>query len=225
VRSFDLVIFDFDGTLADSATGIAACMRVAFESFGLEAPAEAAVRARVGLTLEESIRQLATAEVDVATLARRYRELHDTVAAPAVRLFPGAVDVLKAASTAGLQLVVVSHKARRGLRQLLAQFDLDQYFSLALGSDDVTAHKPDATLYERHIAPFAARSDRVLVVGDTATDIQFASNIGAPSCWAAYGYGDPQSCAALRPTYRLGALRDLLEVCALPGCGGLIYSP
>jgi phosphoglycolate phosphatase len=226
VRPFDLLIFDFDGTLADSAIGIAACMRAAFEEFGLEPPSPAQVRVRIGLTLEESIRQLTTGEVDVAAVAARYRELHDSVAAPAIALFAGAVEAVSAAKAAGMQLAVVSQKARRGLRQLLAQFAITDRFDLVLGSDDVTAHKPDAALYERHIEPVLGSSrlqaekfpamprHRVLVVGDTATDIQFATNIGASSCWAAYGYGNGQQCAALQPTFRISHISELRAVCA-----------
>ena len=89
MRPFDLIIFDFDGTLADSANGIVACMEAAFTSFDLPPPAPADVRSRIGLTLEESIRQLASSAIDVASVAARYRELHSTVAAPAVTLFSG----------------------------------------------------------------------------------------------------------------------------------------
>jgi phosphoglycolate phosphatase len=227
VRRFDLIIFDFDGTLADSAAGIAECMRVAFQSFGLEPPVPAHVRARIGLTLEDSIRQLTVGDVDIAAVAARYRELHESVAAPAVTLFAGAIEMLNASAAAGCQLVVVSQKARRGLRQLLEQFAMNDRFDLVLGADDVTAPKPDAALYERHIEPFlgssrlqakefeALRPDRVLVVGDTATDIQFARNIGASSCWAEYGYGDEDRCIALQPTFRI---TEISQVCTVCGC-------
>ena len=230
MRPFDLIIFDFDGTLADSANGIVACMEAAFGSFDLPPPLAADVRSRIGLTLEETIRQLASGAIDVAAVAARYRELHPTVAAPAVTLFSGTEQMLSAAKAGGYQLVVVSQKGRRGLGQLLAQLGIDQYFSLVLAADDVTNRKPDAALYEQHIVPFLdafrlkagatrppepVRPDRVLVVGDTATDIEFAVNIGAPSCWAAYGYGDQSRCVALQPTHRIA---DILELRTLCGC-------
>ena len=220
MRPFDLIIFDFDGTLADSAAGIVACMRAAFDSCGLEPPTDTDVRCRIGLTLEENIRQLAPT-ADVAAVAARYRELHTTVAAPAVTLFDRTDEVLRAAQAAGIRLAIVSQKARLGLRQLLAQFALTDRFDLILGSDDVTTHKPDAALYEWHIEPFLyrlqaeenLRRDRVLVVGDTATDIEFAMNIGARSCWAAYGYGDKRRCSALVPTFRISNVSELLAIC------------
>lgn len=85
MHPFDLIIFDFDGTLADSAPGICACMAAAFNSFGLPRPTMADVRPTIGLTLEESIRQLTARHglVDITAVARAYRDLHETVAAPA----------------------------------------------------------------------------------------------------------------------------------------------
>lgn len=216
MNAFDLVIFDFDGTLADSARGIAECMHAAFESCELRPPSPADVRARIGLTLEESIRQLTDDRpgVDVAVVARRYRELHASVAAPAVALFPGTDETLALLKAAGIPLAVVSQKARSGLLHLLTQLAIDRYFDLVLGADDVTAPKPQAALYDRHIAtqyPGVA-CDRVLVVGDTATDLQFASNIGAQSCWAEYGYGDPQRCRALQPRYSIPQITVLTKL-------------
>jgi phosphoglycolate phosphatase len=148
VIPFDVIVFDFDGTIADSADGIAQCMAAAFELSDLPQPSAADVRRRIGLTLEESIRQLTSGrlDVDVAAVARRYRELHASVAAPAIRLFPGTVETLERLREKRLRLVVVSQKARRGLVDLITQLEIDQYFNLVLGSDDVTSPKPHAAL-------------------------------------------------------------------------------
>ena len=216
---FDVVVFDFDGTLADSAHGIAACMAAAFESYDLRPPRLEDVRPRIGLRLEEAIRQLIhdRREVDVAAVAERYRELHPSVASPATALYRGAGDALDMLDAAGIRLAVVSQKARRGLTQLLSQLDIDQYFDLVLGADDVTAPKPQAALYERHIAPWSGevRRDRLLVVGDTDIDLRFAVNIGARGCWAEYGYGHAESCRALAPAYTIGTIADVTSVCGL----------
>src|SRR5262245_21135001 len=118
-------------------------MRAAFESCDLQPPLPEEVRPRIGLSLEEAIRPLIRdrRDVDVAAVAARYRELHESVAAPATTLFPGADRVLAALDAAGMQLAVVSQKARRSLKQVLGQFALERYFDLVLGSDDVTAPK------------------------------------------------------------------------------------
>lgn len=223
MAAFDLIIFDFDGTLADSADGIAACMAAAFESCDLRPPRPEDVRPRIGLSLEEAVRQLVRdrRDVDIAAVAQRYRELHVSVAAPATVLYPGARDALAMLDAAGVRLAVVSQKARRGLTQLMAQLDVDRYVDLVLGSDDVTAPKPQAALYERHIAPRSGdvAPDRLLVVGDTDIDLRFAANIGARGCWAEYGYGHRESCRAMEPAYTIGDITGVTSVCGLATSG------
>jgi phosphoglycolate phosphatase len=219
MSAFDLVVFDFDGTLADSAGGIAACMSAAFESCDLEPPSVDDVRRRIGLSLEEAIRQLIRdrRDVDVKAVARRYRELHDSVAAPATTLFPGTRETLATLDAAGITLAVVSQKARKSLVQVIGQFALDLSFDLVLGSDDVTAPKPHSALYEHHIVPMCGDPvrDRVLIVGDTDTDLRFAANIGARGCWAEYGYGHRGSCRALNPDYTITDISAVTSVCGL----------
>ena len=219
MSAFDLVIFDFDGTLADSARGIAACMGAAFESFALPPPSLSDVRVRIGMTLEEAIRQLIRdrRDVDIAAVAHRYRELHATVAAPETVLFPGVEGTLSLLNAAGIRMLVISQKARKALVQLLNQMAIARHFDLVLGSDEVTAAKPNGALYERHVAqkyPDVAR-DRVLVVGDTDIDLRFATNIGARSCWVEYGYGHDASCRAHQPTYTIADITALTQVCGL----------
>ena len=219
MSGIDLVLFDFDGTLADSAGGIAACMRAAFESCDLQPPPLEEVRPRIGLSLEEAIRQLIRdrRDVDINAVAFRYRELHASVAGPATMLFPGTREMLSTLDAAGVTLAIVSQKARRSLAQVLSLFAIDHCFDLVLGSDDVTAAKPQAALYERHIVPVCGdpARDRVLVVGDTDIDLRFAANIGARSCWAEYGYGHHGSCRALNPAYTIPDITAVTSVCGL----------
>jgi phosphoglycolate phosphatase len=219
MTGFELVVFDFDGTLADSAGGIADCMSAAFEAFGLEPPDVEEVRRRIGLSLEEAIRQLIRdrRDIPVDAVAVRYRELHPAIAAPATVLFPGTREMLSTLDAAGLTLAIVSQKAKRSLTHVLSQCAIDHVFDLVLGSDDVTAAKPHAALYDRHVVPSCGdpARDRVLVVGDTDIDLRFAANIGARSCWAEYGYGHKGSCRALGPAYTISDVSGLTAVCGL----------
>jgi phosphoglycolate phosphatase len=174
------------------------------------------------LTLEECIRQLTEARGfrgDVAGIASVYRDLHVSTAAPGATLFPRAEAFLAVARASGCSLALVSQKSRRGLAQLLSQFSIERFFELVLGADDVSVRKPDPALFTRDIRSRFPDVDvqRVLVVGDTPTDLQFARNIGACSCWAEYGYGDVEQCLALMPTYRISAIADLSRVCGFEG--------
>jgi phosphoglycolate phosphatase len=219
-RPFDLVIFDLDGTLVSSLEGITACLTRALAEFGYSAPAPDDVRQTVGLTLEQSIgrfTRLTPADSAVGEIVRTYRELHTTEAAPRIRLFDGAAATLRSIAAAGITTVLVSNKGSGGLRQSLEQLEIGAHFDLVLGADNVIATKPDGALYEAHIRPVFPRipAGRLLVVGDTETDLRFAANIHARSCWATYGYGDPGACTACNPDFSLGELSQLAAVCGV----------
>jgi phosphoglycolate phosphatase len=212
-----LVIFDFDGTLASSIGGITACMGAALGRFGFPPPPADEVRATVGLTLSDSIRRLtkgACPEDDIAEVVRTYRSLHDDEAVPRIILFQGAADTIAGIKAAGIKTALVSNKGRAGLTQLLNQFKVTAYFDLTLSSDCVQHHKPSAALYTAYIAPIFAHIDpkEILVVGDTESDLRFAANIGAQSCWAAYGYGDAAICSALVPTFTISSIGELARI-------------
>ena len=209
-----LIIFDFDGTLASSIEGIAACIGKALQLFGYRRPSVDKVRATIGLTLEDSIRKLtkwACPESDIPLVVRTYRNLYDKEGARLTILFDGAAETLTAVKAASIKTVLVTNKGNDALARLLQQFKIVNYFDLTLSADSVQHHKPSAALYEAHIAsafPYIDAKD-ILVVGDTESDLRFAANIGAQSCWAAYGYGHAPACTALAPTFTISSISDL----------------
>jgi phosphoglycolate phosphatase len=212
-----LIIFDFDGTLASSIEGIAACMGKALHLFGYRPPSADKVRATIGLTLEDSIRKLTKwgcPESDIPLVVRSYRNLYDTEGPRLTTLFDGAAETLTAVKAAGIKIVLVTNKGNAALTRLLQQLNIINYFDLTLSADCVQHHKPSATLYTAHIAPVFPQIDPqdILVVGDTESDLRFAANIGAQSCWAAYGYGDTATCTLLAPTFTISSIPDLRRV-------------
>jgi phosphoglycolate phosphatase len=218
---FKLVVFDFDGTLASTIEGITVCMRQALESFGYPAPSDGEIRATVGLTLEHSIKQLtnsACEDFKIPAVVRCYRDLYVTQGVPRTRLFDGTEDMLKAVKTAQIKTVLLSNKGNSGLLQLLHQLEIDSYFDLVLGADRVKYHKPSSDLYEAHVAsefPDLA-PEETLIVGDTESDLCFAANIGARSCWARYGYGNTAACEALKPDFTISAIKELTDFVFFP---------
>src|SRR5436190_1690382 len=106
---FDLVVFDFDGTLASSLDGITACLGQALRRFGFPAPSIEDVKSTVGLTLEESIGTLTNGRCHGAELqevVRAYRDLHASEAAPLITLFDGVQDLLALVVAIGMKSVL-----------------------------------------------------------------------------------------------------------------------
>jgi phosphoglycolate phosphatase len=208
------ILWDFDGTLAASLPGIAAAMRQTLAAADYAEPTEPEVRATVGLTLEESMRRLTggrATEEEIPQLVASYRGRHDAVAAPLVRLFPGARKTLDALAGRGIRSILVSNKGRHGLDQLLGQFELQAAFAHTLSADQVRYRKPDGRLFASSIAPLMPelRAEEFLVVGDTEADLGFARAAGLKACWARYGYGDPVRCSSLVPGFVLDAVSEL----------------
>jgi len=212
-----LIIFDFDGTLASSIEGITVCMGKALHLFGYRRPSGDRVRATIGLTLEDSIRKLtkwACPESDIPLVVRTYRNLYEVEGARLTTLFDSVAETLAGLKAAGFKTVLVSNKGNAALRRLLQQLEITNYFDLTLSADCVQQHKPSAALYSAHIAPVFSQIDPkdILVVGDTESDLRFAANIGAHSCWAAYGYGNAATCAALLPTFTISSVTGLYDI-------------
>ncbi|HXH50297.1 MAG TPA: HAD family hydrolase [Terriglobia bacterium] len=206
--SLTTVIFDFDGTLASSLEGIHACFQEALATFGYGRPSVAEVRRTVGLTLEESVRILTNGQCDGAKLGKVvdcYRALYTKKGRAMATLFPGAKETLTAVREMGIRIVLVSNKSHKGLCRLAEHLGIDASVNMMLGVDESSFRKPDARLFTETIAPRLAESHprRVLMVGDTESDILFAKNAGLRSCWASYGYGDEAACKALAPEFIL----------------------
>lgn len=210
------VIFDFDGTLASSLEGISTCFQEALVRYGYAEPSADDVRRTVGLTLEESVRILTNSQCDGARLGEVldcYRALYTEKGRAMATLFPGARAALLSIRKMGLRVVLVSNKSHRGLCRLAENLGIGADVDAMHGVENGSFRKPDARLYTETIAPRLPEphGSRVLMVGDTESDIQFAKNAGLRSCWASYGYGDRAACQALGPEF---ILQDIAQ---LPG--------
>jgi len=212
--SIRTVILDFDGTLASSLECIRACFQEALVRSGYAEPTADDVRRTVGLTLEESVRILTQRQCDGAQLGEVvdcYRTLYSEKGRAMAALFPGAKDALTAVKRLGVQIVLVSNKSHKGLCRLTEHLGIGAEVDAMHGVDNGSFRKPDARLFTETIAPLLPEPSgrRVLMVGDTESDILFAQNAGLRACWASYGYGDEAACKALGPEFILADIAQL----------------
>jgi phosphoglycolate phosphatase len=209
---YDLLVFDWDGTLMDSAARIVASMRAAFVELALAPPPPEAVRNVIGLGLSHAVAGVAPA-LDEATRLRimeRYRAHyleHDDTPTP---LFPGAAEVVAELGARGYLLAVATGKSRRGLDQALMQSGLGGLFH-ATRSADETSSKPHPQMLLELLDELGVRAERALMIGDTEYDLLTARNAGVDAlavCWGAHA---PERLLALEPLACLSAID------ALPG--------
>jgi phosphoglycolate phosphatase len=214
-RNFDLIAFDWDGTLFDSTKIIVRCIQAAVRDVGGTVPTDQAAGYVIGLGLMQA---LAHAAPDVPVdkypaLGERYRH-HYQAHANDLSLFDGVLPLLEALMARGHRLAVATGKSRHGLDDVLHRVELKGVFDGSRTADE-TAGKPDPRMLHELMAQFDVAPGRVLMVGDTTHDLQMAVNAGCPSVGVSYGAHDPAAFRALAPKYvahSVPALHDWLLV-------------
>jgi phosphoglycolate phosphatase len=200
-RVFDLIAFDWDGTLFDSTAIIARCIQAAVRDVGGTVPTDAAASHVIGLGLMEA---LAYAAPDVprdryAELGARYRH-HYVAQQEAISLFEGVLPMLAALKSRQHWLAVATGKSRKGLDAALDAVELRGMFDASRTADQ-TAGKPHPRMLHELMREMDVPPDRVLMIGDTTHDLQMALNAGCASVGVSYGAHAPGAFEVLRPRF------------------------
>lgn len=211
---YELLIFDWDGTLMDSASHIVASLQAAARAMALPVPTHSEASYIIGLGLGEALLHLfpQLPEADHPRLADHYRD-HYLGRDDAIPLFAGADALLRRLHGRGHTLAVATGKSRRGLDQAMQHTTLKPLFS-ATRTADQTFSKPHPAMIEEIIAELGGRPETTLMIGDTSHDLQMAVNAGVASVGVSYGAHDVALLAACQPLVivdTITALADWLE--------------
>ncbi len=186
-RRFDLVVFDWDGTLMDSTAVIASSIQRACADLGLPVPDDERASHVIGLGLGDA---LAYAVPDLRkemlpAMVERYRH-HYLSRDAALPLFPGIREIVVALKEGGHQVAVATGKSRAGLERALDRSGLRPFFDATRCADECRS-KPDPQMLHELGDELCVRADRMLMVGDTTHDLMMAKNAGCPSLAVSYG--------------------------------------
>lgn len=200
-RRFDLIAFDWDGTLYDSTAAIVRSIQAAVRDVGGTVPSAEAAAYVIGMAL---VPALAHAAPDVPrerydALANRYR-YHYLQLQNELSLFDGVLPLLDALRARGHWLAVATGKSRRGLNEVLQTVDLRGRFDSSRTADE-TAGKPHPLMLQELMAEFDVAPERVLMIGDTTHDLQMAHNAGCASVGVGYGAHDTAGFAEWQPLF------------------------
>jgi phosphoglycolate phosphatase len=207
---YDLLVFDWDGTLADSIGRIVEAMQHAAVCCGLAPRDDAQVKGIIGLGLPEAIRSLYPQLDDTAVVAFRdqYAERYIALEATPSPLFDGVLEGLEQFRRAGYQLAVATGKARRGLDRVLKAHGLDTFFDITRAADE-TRSKPDPLMLEDILQQCGVSAGRALMVGDSAFDLQMARNAGMPCVAVGYGAIELSALLAYEPVLAIDRFPQL----------------
>lgn len=188
---YELIVFDWDGTLMDSVAKIVACTQAAAKDLGLDVPEFDEAKQIIGLGLHEAMARLfsITDEQQVQLVARQYRHhfLGDEPT-PEV-LFDGAEDLLRNLEAQGYMLAVATGKSRRGLEHVLDKTGLGGVFHATRCADE-SFSKPHPQMLEEIMNVTGADPVNTLMIGDTEYDMLMAGNAGADALGVTYGVHD-----------------------------------
>jgi phosphoglycolate phosphatase len=197
--SYALIVFDWDGTLIDSAGTIVECIREASRDMGLEDPGHERASHVIGLGLHDSLR------IAVPGLPQeRYLEFvelyrrHFRAREDAMRLFPGVPELLEALASRGRLLAVATGKSRRGLDRALEASGLRDRFTATRCADE-TNPKPHPAMLLELMRALEVPPERALMVGDTSHDLEMAKGAGVDALAVSYGAHPEPALRALAP--------------------------
>ena len=185
---YELIVFDWDGTLMDSAGRIVTCMQRAAADLAFAVPEPESVREIIGLGLAEAMARLfpELALAEQGRLVEAYRGHLLGSELPASPLFPGAVELIEGLHNRGLRLAVATGKSRRGLDSALAETGLEPWFPITRCADE-TFSKPHPQMLLEILTDWDTHPSAALVVGDTEYDMQMAANAGVAAVGVAHG--------------------------------------
>jgi phosphoglycolate phosphatase len=210
------IAFDLDGTLVNSAAGVALALNAALMNAGLAGFDLATVRGWIGdgpdALIQRALRASALDDVNPATLAWRLRRDFDevTLQDPTAQgdPYPGTADLLRALSDV-YPLVVVTNKPTPLARAVLEGAGLLAFFSAVHGADTPAQRKPSPLLIEQAAQRLGLPTAELLMVGDGPADLRAARAAGCRAAWVSWGYGEPPAVLA-GDIWRLDAPRDLI---------------
>ncbi|MBD8493789.1 HAD-IA family hydrolase [Pseudomonas syringae] len=209
-RDYDLLIFDWDGTLADSIGRIVQAMSEAALTGDMPVRDELSIKGIIGLGLPEAIRTLYPDISPSALLdfRQRYADSYmamDQVASP---LFEGVLESMQAFREEGYRLAVATGKARRGLDRVLGAHGWLEYFDITRAADE-TASKPDPLMLHEIMAHCDVPPERSLMIGDASFDLLMARNAGMDSVAVGYGAQSLDSLRAYQPRLAIEHFSEL----------------
>jgi phosphoglycolate phosphatase len=208
-RQFDLIAFDWDGTLFDSTAIITRCIQLAVVDVGGRLPSDKDAAYVIGLGLMQA---LAHAAPDVPVekypeLGARYKH-HYMAHQDDISLFGGVLPMLADLKARNHLLTVATGKSRRGLNDALKASELQGLFDGSRTADE-TAGKPHPLMLQELMQEFGVAAERVLMVGDTTHDLQMALNAGCASVGVSYGAHEPDTFNQLSPRFVAHSVADL----------------
>lgn len=208
---FDLIVFDWDGTLLDSAAAIVHAIQASCRDLGLPEPSDERARYVIGLGLGDALRHAVPelSESDYPQMIARYRH-HFLARDHELQLFDGVMRLIPELAARGRMLGVATGKSRAGLNRALAHTGLGAHFHATRCADECFS-KPHPAMLEELMDELGVEPERTLMVGDTTHDLRMAKNAGVSGLAVSFGAHPVAALEAERPLACLHTPHDMVR--------------
>lgn len=185
------ILFDLDGTLTDSGSGIMNCARLALETYGIPIPDDSILRTIVGPPLDASLLRLGIPKEHLADAIKVFRKRYSDVGKYENFPYPGIADLLAELKAEGHTLFVATSKPECMALDIMEHFGLSPYFTKICGASlDSSRSSKEAVI--AYLIQLCGKTDHMIMVGDTAFDVIGAKAHGIPTIGVCWGYGEAE---------------------------------
>lgn len=215
MANFDAVLFDFDGTVADTGEGVFFCVRHAIEEHGLEQPSEEEIRKFIGPPMTVSYHTLYPwlTDDDVDSLMKSFRQKYDEVGLYKYYIYDGIAELLQRLKADGVKTAVASSKPQDFLERILVMSGIDRYFDCIIGADRKYKDSDKAAIVNSAIERTGVSDrSRILMVGDRKFDIVGAHKAGIVCAAVLFGYGSREEFVEYKADYIVGNCEEIADI-------------
>lgn len=205
-----LIVFDWDGTLMDSADHIITCLQSALTDLELPQKTDSEIKNIIGLGLREALCVLCPEAIDseITALTNRYRDHFFHQEKEPCELFPGARELIETLHAQDYYLAVATGKGRHGLDKVLNETGLGDYFPITRCADE-SHSKPHPQMLLDIIDWYGIAASETLMIGDTDYDLQMANNATAHAVGVTYGVHEKQRLLDCKPLACVNNIEEL----------------
>ena len=215
MRNYDYVIFDFDGTVADTGEGILKSLQYSFEQMGREVPDLSDLKKFIGPPIHYSfVNFYGVSENEVEQYIEKYRERYRKIGVYECFVYDSMVETLKTLRENGVKLGIASSKPIKLVYDVMEHLKLTEYFDAVVGTrfdDSNHPGKTDLVLQSMEKLEDSDKS-RTLMVGDRFFDIDGAAGAGVDSVGVTYGYGSREEFMEHNATYIVDSPKEILNI-------------
>lgn len=211
--NYTTYLFDFDYTLADSSRGIVTCFQIVLKRHGYTEVADEAIKRTIGKTLEDSFSILTgiTDAEQLTGLRKEYSTEAGTYMNPNTFLFPDTIPALQKLKAQGAKLGIISTKYRYRIQSFLDEKAPYDWFSIIVGGEDVSSHKPDPEGLLYAINKLGVSPEEVIYVGDSIVDAETAQAAGVTFVGVTHGVTTRKELQAYPHKQIISSLNELVS--------------